>query len=82
MSETYLGDGVYASFDGCQIWLRTPRLGGDHTIALEPDVFEALLRYRRDLTRVKTRFGGPLEPGADWVQQPEGHYASERKQND
>lgn len=81
MTEKYLGDGVYASFDGYQIWLRTPRLTGDHTIALEPKVFEALLQYQQDLTRTKARFGAPLEPGADWVQQPEGHYTAERKHN-
>jgi hypothetical protein len=79
MTEKYLGDGVYASFDGYQIWLRTPRHGGVHEIALEPEVFEALLQYQQDLTRTKARFGAPLEPGADWVQQPEGHYTAERK---
>jgi hypothetical protein len=28
--EVYLGDGLYASFDGYQIRLRAPREGGDH----------------------------------------------------
>lgn len=32
--ETYLGDGVFARFDGYQIWLRTPRDSGEHEIAL------------------------------------------------
>ena len=45
MREEYLGDGVYASFDGYQIWLRTPRENGDHTIALEPEVLRALKEY-------------------------------------
>lgn len=42
--ETYLGDGVYASFDGYQVWLRT---GEDHDnrIALEPEVLGALEAY-------------------------------------
>jgi len=43
-SESYLGDAVYASFDGYQIWLRT----GDcnhHRIALEPGVYRHLLRF-------------------------------------
>ena len=44
--ETYLGDGVYASSDGWQIILRAPREGGDHWVALEPEVFHALLKYR------------------------------------
>lgn len=43
--ETYLGDGLYASFDGWQITLRAPREGGDHYVALEPQVLEAFERY-------------------------------------
>lgn len=46
----YLGDSVYASFDGYHIWLRT----GSHkeseatnNIALEPSVFAALVAYQR-----------------------------------
>ena len=42
--EVYLGDAVYASFDGYQIWLRT-RDGNDQRIALEPRVFDALVKY-------------------------------------
>ena len=37
----YLGDAVYASFDGYQIWLRTGD-GNDNRIALEPPVINAL----------------------------------------
>ena len=33
--ETYLGDGLYASFDGWQVKLRAPREGGDHEVFLE-----------------------------------------------
>ncbi len=47
--DRYLGDGVYASFDGYQIWLAA----NDHrnkVVALEPSVFGALLRYERDLS--------------------------------
>lgn len=50
--ETYIGDGVYASFDGYHIWLRAPREAGDHFIALEPSVYSALMRY------ADTVFGG------------------------
>lgn len=42
--DDYLGDGVYASFDGYQIWLAV----NDHenkVVALEPRVMDALLRY-------------------------------------
>lgn len=47
-NETYLGDGVYARLEGDMIWLRTQRENGDHTIALEPEVFQALVEYRND----------------------------------
>lgn len=44
MKDEYLGDGVYASFDGYQIWL-----AADHhenkVIALEPAVLQALWNY-------------------------------------
>lgn len=42
--EQYLGDAVYASFDGYQIWLRTGD-GQNMRIALEPSVFDALEDY-------------------------------------
>ena len=47
-SETYLGDAVYASFDGFNIWLRTAD-GGNQRIALEPSVFAALVDYEQSL---------------------------------
>jgi len=47
--ETYLGDGLYASYDGWQIVLRAPREGGDHFVALEPEVWSALLAFHRGL---------------------------------
>ena len=43
--ETYLGDGLYASFDGWSIWLRAPRLDGDHVVALEPAVYGSLQQF-------------------------------------
>lgn len=43
--ETYLGDGLYASFDGWQIVLRAPRAEGDHWVGLEPEVYAALTRF-------------------------------------
>ena len=39
---TYLGDGVYARFDGYHVWLSTQE-GSD--IALEPEVFRSLHDY-------------------------------------
>jgi len=46
MKEVYLGDGLYASFDGFMFTLRAPRSGGDHWVALEPDVMAAFDRFR------------------------------------
>jgi hypothetical protein len=47
-NETYLGDGVYASFDGFQIWLDTRAQHPVNRIALEQQVYEALLDFVRD----------------------------------
>jgi|GEM_PF-1976232 len=44
----YLGDGVYASYDGYHIWLAA----NDHrnkVVALEPGVFRRLLNYKARL---------------------------------
>lgn len=43
--ETYLYDGLYASFDGFQIKLRTPRDEGDHVVYLEPRTYNELRRF-------------------------------------
>jgi hypothetical protein len=45
IKETYLGDGLYASFDGYQIKLRAPRINGDSEVFLEPEVVRALADY-------------------------------------
>lgn len=43
--EVYLGDGLYASYDGYQFELRTPRAGGDHWVALEPSVLQEFFAF-------------------------------------
>jgi hypothetical protein len=43
--ETYLGDGVYASFDGWQIRLRAPRDLGSHFVYLDDQTLAAFERY-------------------------------------
>lgn len=50
-NETYIGDGVYASFDGYQIWLRTPREQGDHEIALDPRTLQNFLHFSLEVKR-------------------------------
>lgn len=47
--EEYLGDGVFASFDGYQIKLRTPRQFGDHVIYLDPRTLDHLIEYMKQL---------------------------------
>lgn len=49
--ETFLGDGLYASFDGYQIILRAPRENGDHFVMLEPGVYRALQEFVVDLEK-------------------------------
>jgi hypothetical protein len=48
-NESYLGDGVYASFDGYQIWLDTRAQEPVNRIALEPAVYQRLTQYVADL---------------------------------
>jgi hypothetical protein len=46
--EEYLGDGLYADFDGYQIWLAAnDRVNGRPTdkVALNPDVVQSFKRY-------------------------------------
>jgi hypothetical protein len=52
MLPRYLGDGVYASFDGYHVWLAV----NDHNnkvVALEPEVFEALVSYVEGLNNLR-----------------------------
>jgi hypothetical protein len=46
--QTYLGDGVYASNDGFQIWLAVNH-HENKVIALEPAVFKRLMDYANSL---------------------------------
>lgn len=43
--QAYLGDGVYASFDGYQIWLAANH-HENKVVALEPAVMRALIAYQ------------------------------------
>jgi hypothetical protein len=57
-AETYLGDGLYASFDGFYVRLRAPREGGDHVVSLEPETYIALRNYIARHPRLKTHMEG------------------------
>lgn len=45
MEEEYLGDGLYAAYDGYSYWLRAPREDGSDYVALEPLVFNNFMKY-------------------------------------
>ena len=47
--ETYIGDGLYASFDGYQFILSCERENGKHWVGLEPPVFDALIDLRKQV---------------------------------
>jgi len=48
--EEYLGDGLYASFDGFGYKLRARRENGDHWVYLEiPQVLAAFDRFRKEV---------------------------------
>lgn len=52
---TYLGDGVYAIFDGYGVWLHA----NDHKdptdrIYLEPQVMQALIRFKKEVANANS----------------------------
>lgn len=50
--KNYLGDAVYADFDGWRVILTTENgISTSNTIVLEPEVFDALNRYVEMLKR-------------------------------
>lgn len=50
--RVYLGDGLYAWFDGFQIWLAASDGVEDHdSVALDPTVLRSFLFYVEDLRR-------------------------------
>ena len=55
MKSTYLGDGVYAKFDGYYTWIYTSNgIKESDMIALEPEVLKALNRFDKECREVKT----------------------------
>ena len=50
--DAYLGDGVYASFDGYQIWLAVNH-HENKQVALEPSVLMTLFAYAEDVYGLK-----------------------------
>ncbi len=51
IEDRYLGDGVYASFDGHNIILDLRAQDSTTRIALEPEVMPELVRYETDVRK-------------------------------
>ena len=49
MMDTYLGDGVYASFDGYQIWLDLRDQDSTTKIALDASVLRSLIEFTKKI---------------------------------
>jgi hypothetical protein len=49
MAEVYLGDGLYASFDGFQYCLRAPRGTVDHVVYLDSATMGAFDEFRKGI---------------------------------
>lgn len=58
-NEQLLGNRIYASFDGFQIWLRMPQDNGepDVRVPLDPGVLNDLVHYA-----TRTMYGPPRAP--------------------
>ena len=63
--HVYLGDGVYASFDGCQIWLTLYDHRNPPLIALDPDVFAKLTDYSNWLKEEAQKMSADEEEGSE-----------------
>ena len=59
--DEYLGDGVYASFDGLYLWFDLRGQDDSTRIGLEPEVLKRLDKYRKRLREL------PEEDHADSV---------------
>ena len=55
--DTYLGDGLYASYDGFQIRLYAERGNGTHEVFLDPSTLAAFERFVSELRKEQTPNG-------------------------
>lgn len=56
--EVYIGDGVYARWDGFAVKLTTERDNGTHFIYLEPDHVQRLAKLINSEPRIAKRHAG------------------------
>ena len=64
IEDGYLGDGVYASFDGYHVCLDLRDQDSTTKIALEPYVLNALDKYRAEIARRQKRRAPQKENGS------------------
>jgi hypothetical protein len=62
IEDRYLGDGVYASYDGYAIVLALRGQDNTTRIALEPAVLVELQRFQRDIAAAKNGMVSPQKP--------------------
>jgi hypothetical protein len=68
MEDAYLGDGVYASWDGYHVVLDLRAQDNTTRISLEPSVFDALIDYRKSVQQeIKRRVCKDAEENAGRV---------------
>lgn len=65
MEETYVGDGVYAYFDGWQVRLRVPRGKEDHIVFLKPHVWRGLVVFVAGVNSIWSTLGGEEGSGSN-----------------
>lgn len=56
--EVYIGDGVYARWDGFSVLLKTERDNGTHYIYLEPQHVETIVKLMAAEPRIAKRRAG------------------------
>ncbi len=57
IEPVHLGDGVYAEFDGFNLWLRAERDDGWHHVAIEPEVYRTMRSVIQSDPRIAKHFG-------------------------
>lgn len=72
-NDSYIGDGVYVSFDGWMIWIAANH-HENKVVALEPAVFEKLVEYGNKIFNAKTtRETEPEHASGSDDNPPQGH---------
>ena len=61
-NKTYLGDGLYAQFDGFQFVLSTQRATGEHFVALDPSTTMDFIRFIEKTWNVTIKLEKNKEP--------------------